>query len=91
MMDRMDEEDELIYEAIDVLRGMEVCSTSMLQRKLRVGHPKAARLMEDLEKKGVVGPDLGGGKGRKVLLKDNDEDEDDADYGEDADYDEDEA
>ena len=52
-----------------MIRDMDVCSTSMLQRKLRIGYPKAARLMEDLEKKGVVGPDLGGGKGRKVLLK----------------------
>ena len=75
LMDRMDEEDELISEAIDVLRDMQTCSTSMLQRKLRVGYPKAARLMEDLEKKGVVGPDLGGGQGRQVLLKSKDEED----------------
>ena len=75
LMDRMDEEDELILEAIDVLRDMQTCSTSMLQRKLRVGYPKAARLMEDLEKKGVVGPDLGGGQGRQVLLKSKDEED----------------
>ncbi len=80
-MDRMDEEDELIAEATDVLRDMQTCSTSMLQRKLRVGYPKAARLMEDLEKKGVVGPDLGGGQGRQVLLKSRD-DEDVDEYDE---------
>jgi len=77
LMDRMDEEDEMILEAMDILRGMQSCSTSMLQRKLRVGYPKAARLMEDLEKKGVVGPDLGGGQGRQVLLKSKDEEDDD--------------
>ena len=81
LMDRMDEEDELIAEATDVLRDMQTCSTSMLQRKLRVGYPKAARLMEDLEKKGVVGPDLGGGQGRQVLLKSRD-DEDVDEYDE---------
>jgi S-DNA-T family DNA segregation ATPase FtsK/SpoIIIE len=41
----------------------------MLQRKLNVGYPKAARLMEEMEKRGVVGSDLGAGRGREVLLK----------------------
>ena len=78
LMDRLDDEDELINEAIDVIRGMETCSASMLQRKLRIGYPKAARLIEDLEKRGVVGPDLGGGQGRPVLVKkEADEDEED--------------
>lgn len=75
LMDRMDDEDELVLDAIDLLRGMKSCSTSMLQRKLRLGYPKAARLMEQLEQKGVVGPDMGGGQGREVLLKDEDGEE----------------
>lgn len=70
LMDRLDEEDEMVNDAIDVLRGMRTCSTSMLQRKLRIGYPKAARLMEQLEGQGIVGPDMGGGQGREVLLKD---------------------
>ncbi|MEX1019904.1 MAG: DNA translocase FtsK [Litorilinea sp.] len=74
LMDRMDEEDEMILDAIDLLRGMRTCSTSMLQRKLRVGYPKAARLMEQLEAQGVVGPDMGGGQGRAVILKKQDSD-----------------
>ena len=85
LLDRMDEEDELLLDAIDILREMQTCSTSMLQRKLRVGYPKAARLMEELEAKGVVGPDLGGGQGREVLLEDEvDEEEldEDDDMGE---------
>ncbi len=77
LLDRLDDEDELILEAIDVIRGMESCSTSMLQRKLRVGYPKAARLMSDLEARGVVGPDLGGGQGREVLLKNEEDDDED--------------
>jgi S-DNA-T family DNA segregation ATPase FtsK/SpoIIIE len=75
LLDRMDDDEELIHEAIDILRGMQSCSTSMLQRKLRVGYPKAARLMSDLEARGIVGPDLGGGQGREVLLKDEDEED----------------
>ncbi len=75
LLDQMDQEEEVLLDAIDLVRGMRTCSTSMLQRKLRVGYPKAARLMEQLEARGVVGPDMGGGQGREVLLKDEDEDE----------------
>lgn len=81
LMARLDDEDELINEAIDVIRDMETCSASMLQRKLRIGYPKAARLIEDLEKRGVVGPDLGGGQGRPVLVK-KEADEEDGEDGE---------
>ncbi len=73
LMDRLDQEDEIVNDAMDVLRGMRTCSTSMLQRKLRIGYPKAARLMEQLEGQGVVGPDMGGGQGREVLLKENED------------------
>jgi S-DNA-T family DNA segregation ATPase FtsK/SpoIIIE len=75
LMDRMEDEDELILDAIDAIRGQETCSTSFVQRKLGIGYPKAARLMEQLESKGVVGPDLGGGRGREVLLKEEEEDD----------------
>ncbi|MCC6169352.1 MAG: DNA translocase FtsK, partial [Caldilineaceae bacterium] len=69
LLDQMEQGDELVQDAVDVLRGMRTCSTSMLQRKLRIGYPKAARLMEQLEAQGIVGPDMGGGQGREVLLK----------------------
>jgi S-DNA-T family DNA segregation ATPase FtsK/SpoIIIE len=75
LMDQHDQEDEMLKDAIDVLRGMRTCSTSMLQRKLRIGYPKAARLMEQLEDQGIVGPDMGGGQGREVLLKEDEEEE----------------
>ena len=69
-----DDGHELVQQAVDALQGVQVCSTSMLQRKLRIGYPRAARLMEQLEDKGIVGPDLGGGQGREVIHKrENDE------------------
>jgi S-DNA-T family DNA segregation ATPase FtsK/SpoIIIE len=40
----------------------------MLQRQLRVGYPRAARLMDELEVLGVVGPNRGGGRERDVLI-----------------------
>ncbi|MFN8468489.1 MAG: DNA translocase FtsK [Caldilineaceae bacterium] len=77
IMDHLGDDQELINDAIDILRNMRTCSTSMLQRRLGLGYPKAARLMQELEKRNVVGPDLGGGRGREVLLKDKDDDPDD--------------
>ncbi len=65
LMDRQDEQDEIVADALDILRGMRACSTSMLQRKMRIGYPKAARLMEQLESMGIVGPDMGGGRAAK--------------------------
>ncbi|MEZ4635689.1 MAG: DNA translocase FtsK [Caldilineaceae bacterium] len=78
LLDQMDDEDELLQDVIDVIRDMETCTTSYVQRKLRIGYPKAARMMEQLEAKGLVGPDLGGGQGRQVKIK-ADDDEDDGD------------
>lgn len=51
--------DELLPEAIDVLRSTKRASTSMLQRRLRIGYNRAARLMEELEERGIVGPENG--------------------------------
>jgi S-DNA-T family DNA segregation ATPase FtsK/SpoIIIE len=75
ILDQLDDEDDLLHDAIDVVRGMRTCSTSMLQRKLNIGYPKAARLMEEMEKRHVVGPDMSAGRGREVLLKKQDEDD----------------
>ena len=51
---------------------------ALLQRaEMGIGNPKAARLMEQLEAKGVVGPDMGGGRGREVLLKKEEDGEED--------------
>ncbi len=45
----------------------------MLQRRLRIGYPRAARLIDELEDLGVVGPAQGGGKEREVLMSPEDE------------------
>ena len=51
--------DELLPDALDVLRSTKRASTSMLQRRLRIGYNRAARLMEELEERGIVGPENG--------------------------------
>jgi S-DNA-T family DNA segregation ATPase FtsK/SpoIIIE len=78
LIGREEDGDDLVQDAIDALEGMQACSTSMLQRKLRIGYPRAARLMEQLEAKGVVGPDMGGGQGREVIRKRENEEETEA-------------
>jgi S-DNA-T family DNA segregation ATPase FtsK/SpoIIIE len=63
-----EERDELLEEAIAVLREQEHASTSLLQRRLRIGYPRAARLMDQLEEEGIVGPPESGGRWREVLI-----------------------
>ena len=65
--------DALIARAIDLVRHYEKASASLLQRKLRIGYPRAARLMDELEDKGIVGPSQGGGKDREVLVTSDDD------------------
>ncbi len=69
MVDRLENgRDELLDQALQLLQSKTHISTSSLQRQLRIGYPRAARLMEQLEAMGAVGPDEGGGRSRAVLL-----------------------
>jgi S-DNA-T family DNA segregation ATPase FtsK/SpoIIIE len=68
--------DDLVERAIQLVRQEQRCSASMLQRKLRVGFPRAARLVEELEELGVVAP-ASGGRERDVLLPPEEEPPDD--------------
>ncbi len=61
--------DALTEDAIEVIRTTNQASISLLQRKLGIGYPRAARLMDQLEEMGVVGPDEGNGKPRAIFLE----------------------
>lgn len=60
-------EDELLPEVIDLILEEDRASISLMQRKLRIGYTRAARIMDILEKNDVVGPQPSGGKARDVL------------------------
>jgi S-DNA-T family DNA segregation ATPase FtsK/SpoIIIE len=69
----LDEHDDLVEQAIEVVRQEREASASLLQRRLRIGYPRAARLMDELEDLGVVGRVQSGGKTREVLIHEDDD------------------
>ncbi|MCG8352352.1 MAG: DNA translocase FtsK, partial [Chloroflexales bacterium] len=61
-----EEQDELLPQALDLVKQHQRASASLLQRRLRIGYSKAAQLIDLLEQQGVVGP-AEGGRSREVL------------------------
>ena len=59
--------DALTDKAIDLANRHSKISTSLIQRRLRIGYPRAARLMDELEEMGIVGPS-DGSKSRDVII-----------------------
>jgi S-DNA-T family DNA segregation ATPase FtsK/SpoIIIE len=60
--------DDLIERAIEIVRKTQRANASQLQRQLRIGYPRAARLIDELENLGIIGPSMGGGREREVLV-----------------------
>ena len=61
------DEDPMVRKAIEIIRSTKRASTSNLQRKLSIGYNRAARIMDELEDRGIVGPDVTG-QGREILM-----------------------
>ncbi|MFN8447018.1 MAG: DNA translocase FtsK [Anaerolineae bacterium] len=65
--DVVDGEDELYEQAVEMVRRLNKASVSLLQRRLRIGYTRAARLIDMMEERGIVGPAVEGAKPREVL------------------------
>ncbi len=62
-----DDVDDMYDQAVEVVRRLKKASVSLLQRQLRIGYTRAARLIDVMEERGVVGPAQSGSKPRKVI------------------------
>lgn len=70
-----DSEDALIDQAVEIVRSTQKASASLIQRKLKIGYPRAARLIDQMEEMGIVGPSTGGGRDRDVLVGPHEDEE----------------
>ncbi|RMG96865.1 MAG: DNA translocase FtsK, partial [Chloroflexi bacterium] len=70
----LEETDSLLEAAIDLAQKYDTLSASFLQRRLRIGYPRAARIMEHLYEMGLVEDPKTGGKTRRSLVDDDDDD-----------------
>jgi S-DNA-T family DNA segregation ATPase FtsK/SpoIIIE len=61
------EDEELIQQCIEVIRSEQKASVSLMQRRLRLGYTRAARIMDELELRGIVGPSKGA-EPRDILI-----------------------
>ena len=65
--DGCDEDEDLIQQCIEVIRSEQKASVSLMQRRLRLGYTRAARIMDELENRGIVGPSKGA-EPRDILI-----------------------
>jgi len=68
-------DEDMLQRAISLVQKRGTASASLLQRRLHVGYPRAARLMEVMREMNIIGPPVGGGRRRDVLLEDEDEEQ----------------
>jgi S-DNA-T family DNA segregation ATPase FtsK/SpoIIIE len=61
------EDEELVEKCIEIIRQEKRASTSLLQRRLRLGYTRAARIVDILEQRGILGPGEGA-KPREILV-----------------------
>ncbi len=63
----IDEDEDIIQQCVEVIRSEQKASVSLLQRRLRLGYGRAARIMDELENRGIVGPSKGA-EPRDILI-----------------------
>jgi len=63
----IDEDEEIVQQCVEVIRSEQKASVSLLQRRLRLGYGRAARIMDELENRGIVGPSKGA-EPRDILI-----------------------
>lgn len=81
--------DDLLQDAVEVVKKAKKASASLLQRRLKVGYARAARILDEMEEKGLIGP-ARGAKAREIYMLDGDEAGGNFDTEEDEDIDEEE-
>jgi S-DNA-T family DNA segregation ATPase FtsK/SpoIIIE len=60
-------DEDVLQQAIALVQETGSASASLLQRRLNIGHPRAARLMQVMEEMGVIGPPEAAGRTRRVI------------------------
>ncbi|MBL8093743.1 MAG: DUF87 domain-containing protein [Anaerolineales bacterium] len=69
----VEDKDQQIEQAIEIVKKHGTASASLLQRKMRIGYPRAARLMDELKAMGLIGREQQGGKTREVFMNKDDD------------------
>jgi S-DNA-T family DNA segregation ATPase FtsK/SpoIIIE len=75
-LEKEESQDELLEKAIELVREQGKASVSLLQRRLRIGYARAARLIDEMEEQGIISADEGNGRARTVLVSKADDEAD---------------